>query len=405
MSAPFVLGAELGDEPFWVRLDGEWHKLDRVDGAGWWTRCGIRADKAKDASEQPEPGEPVHEPCGVAGLAAAAEPRVTWKPAHGNNWEAGHNRPIATVNHRMVGTLAGTTAYFQRGDHRPVSTHFGIGLSEIHQYVDVSDIAYGNGNYDPSGGWPLYKGTNPNHYTVSIEHQDGATENRGRVAESTITLSIWLNGLLLSGDAEKMRAAGIRIREQATADALQAIEPGKDTVIDHHRIAGNLKPYCWRPWLDDPGFPQARYLAALTPQPEPEDPDVPAVIPMTAMAPTYVTVREGADLFAAADGTKLERITSMSRETRTYSPFKNREYHAIRASTGATTWNGPELLFVHERDLVKSPEAFCPPAADCAEQVKKAEAAAWDKAIVEATHRVATTQRPVTAAPTREEAA
>lgn len=189
--------------------------------------------------------------------------RVLWKGAHPNNWESGHNRPIALVHHRMVGWLAGTTRYFASGEHRPVSTHFGVGPNEIHQYVDLSDIAYGNGNWDASGGWRLYNGRNPNLYTISIEHEDGATAQRGRVSETTIARSIELDRLLLSGDLIAMRRAGIHIRDPLTAKALAAIKPGPETLIDHHRIAGRLKPYCWRQWLDDKGFPQARYLAAL----------------------------------------------------------------------------------------------------------------------------------------------
>jgi hypothetical protein len=164
----------------------------------------------------------------------------------------------------MVGTLAGTTAYFSNGDHRPVSSHFGVGPKGIHQYVDLSDIAYGNGNVNVSGGWPLYTGQNPNAYTISIEHEDGGAINHGVVAEATIARSIELDRLLLTGSLTAIRVAGIRVREPATVTALRAIKPGPETLIDHHRISGKLKPFCWRAWLKDKGYPQARYIAALT---------------------------------------------------------------------------------------------------------------------------------------------
>jgi hypothetical protein len=192
--------------------------------------------------------------------------QITFKQSP-NKW-AGRNgyQPIALVNHRMVGYLPGTDATFLNPD-RDVSAHFGIGYRtaggpvRLSQYVDLSDSAWANGNYDPSGGWPLVKKTstgtviNPNYYTISIEHEDGGP-NDGVVTQAVKDASCWLQTILLTGDVDLMRYVGIQIRDSATAAALKTIIPAKETIIDHNRISGSLKPYCWRPYkLDTGGFP------------------------------------------------------------------------------------------------------------------------------------------------------
>jgi len=203
----------------------------------------------------------------------------------------GHPAPlIALVHHRMVGTLRSTDSAFTNPDGRAASTNFGVGYAcgiaghpateaHVHQYVRLGDQAWGNGNWDPSGQWDdRYPTTLVNSRTISIEHHDNGGRERGNgkgvVPEKVIEASIELDELLLRGDAVEMRVAAIRFRD-GQADAigreLRAIPIDRHHLVDHHYISGRLKPYCWRPWADDPtGFPQARYLAALA-APAPED--------------------------------------------------------------------------------------------------------------------------------------
>jgi hypothetical protein len=205
---------------------------------------------------------------------------------------------IALVHHRMVGTLGGTDFTFVSGA-RKASTNFGVGLCsthgakgrvEIHQYVNLDDSAWGNGNWDPTGNW--FKAGLPtkglNGRTISIEHHDnGGLKNddprKGVVPEEVIAASIWLDRLLLSGDVGDWRAAGIRWRSDANAGAIAAqlrqIVPNPQTIIDHHTISGKLKPFCWRPWMGDAsGFPRDRYVRELSgaagPAVGPAEPDV-----------------------------------------------------------------------------------------------------------------------------------
>ena len=191
--------------------------------------------------------------------------KVTWKPSPNFYLGRSGHIPIAIVNHRMVGYLTGTDRHFSDADNE-VSTHFGVGTRfeggpvEISQYVDLGNTAWGNGNYDPSGGWPRVKRNpdnsviNPNFYTVSIEYQDGAEDEQGVVKDVIKNAGLWLQALLLTGDQAKIRAAGIRISSGASARGLKEIYIDEESIIDHHRIAGTKKPHCWRPWLADKGF-------------------------------------------------------------------------------------------------------------------------------------------------------
>lgn len=234
---------------------------------------------------------------------------VVWHPASDEDFKdkaegarSGY-QPIAIVHHRIVGSLSSADLTFAHSDAdpatvgspgRPVSAQFAVGhkagkLQAI-QYVDLSDTAYCNGDCSqtaygsafPSRWDTWYGHKGHNERTVSIEHEDNAglpagDPLRGVVPEDVIKLSIALDRLLLSGNLTAIRAAGIRCRDAATATALGKIVPGSRTLLDHNDIAGKGKPYCWRPWLLDKGFPRARYITELSaPAPTPpQEADVP----------------------------------------------------------------------------------------------------------------------------------
>lgn len=236
---------------------------------------------------------------------------IVWMPASDEDYrdesEGGRSgyRPIAIVHHRIVASLNSADLTFAANDANPatvgspnrsVSANFAIGYDSdgklyIHQYVDLSDTAYCNGdcravNYpdQPSrwDGWYGHEGHNER--TVSIEHDDqgGSSDptKKGIVREPIILTSIALDSLMLSGDLVMMRAAGIRIRDQETADALGKIVPSTKTLIDHNDIAGANKPDCWRPWqADKTGFPRTRYVTALTAPASTEEPMIATYAP------------------------------------------------------------------------------------------------------------------------------
>lgn len=204
----------------------------------------------------------------------------------------------ALVHHRVVGTLESmtnntfypTTDNVLRAGERRVSSHLGLGFwslpgggeeLRVYQYVAFENTAYCNGQSDRDRAactWKLWIDAgrpDANGITLSIEHEDGGAldggDGRYVVRPEIIELSIAVDRLLLSGDARAIRAAGFHCSDAAAAQ-LGRIVPSKQTLIDHKVIAPVSKPYCWRPIGDDKGFPQARYIAALTGAPAPVAP-------------------------------------------------------------------------------------------------------------------------------------
>jgi len=182
---------------------------------------------------------------------------------------------IAFVNHRMVGTLTGTTSYFQNPDTQTSST-FGVGIingdAKIRQFVPLDDTPWANGNYDPSGSWDNwgYQASQINAQTVSIEHQDmdGTDAGKGIVKPEVQQASIDLQALLFEGTMNDWRDAGIVMRDWnnygAIKEQILAIVPGPRTIITHNDISGKLKPYCWKPWAQDTlGFPRQKYIDGI----------------------------------------------------------------------------------------------------------------------------------------------
>lgn len=237
------------------------------------------------------------------------------KAAH---YTLGRSEPVrAMVNHRMVGYVAGTRAYFANPDSRAVSTHFGIGHIDgklvIDQYVPLDDTAYGNGNYDASGNWDNwgFKTTEVNPQTVSIEHQDhGYPEGQGFVSEAVQQASIALQALLLRGTIAEWKTAGIVVRDYANngpilQKELRAIPIDGKHIINHNDIAGSLKPYCWKPWkYDKVGFPRDKYVTGIL---NIITPPVVVVPPPTPPA-TYTQAQMDAAIAVATAPLKLEIV-------------------------------------------------------------------------------------------------
>jgi N-acetyl-anhydromuramyl-L-alanine amidase AmpD len=164
---------------------------------------------------------------------------VKWLPSpnygipRGLRGRKGH-KVIAIVNHIMAGTMAGTDSWFA-SPASGVSAHFGVGKAgEIHQYVEIADIAWHAGNVkNPS--WPLLiEGVNPNFYTVGIEHEGQSGDVMPEAQfEATLQLHRWLIGEL-------------------------GIEAEPDAIIGHYRIDSVNKANC--PGLT---FPWERLLREL----------------------------------------------------------------------------------------------------------------------------------------------
>lgn len=95
-------------------------------------------------------------------------------PAHSNNFGIGRSGKQIKflVCHWIVGTLESADATFQNPD-RIASAHYGIGDTEIHQYVKETDTAYHAGNLTV------------NRESIGIEHEGGWDLGNGQRAKPT----------------------------------------------------------------------------------------------------------------------------------------------------------------------------------------------------------------------------
>lgn len=75
-----------------------------------------------------------------------------------------NNKVIAIVDHIMSGTLIGTDSWFQNPASK-VSSHFGVGKSgDIHQYVDINNVAWANRVVNKPSWSLLIPNVNTNYY-------------------------------------------------------------------------------------------------------------------------------------------------------------------------------------------------------------------------------------------------
>ncbi|MBY0011513.1 N-acetylmuramoyl-L-alanine amidase [Paenibacillus typhae] len=173
---------------------------------------------------------------------------------HTNSSSRDGHVPLAIVNHISGGTMGSMDAWFTSKDNLQSSAHFGISKSGIiHQYLPIERMAWANGltaaNIKKATAVIIQEEapTNPNKYTVSIEHEgiDGA------LTEPQFTASVWLHKYIA---AEVKRIYG----KELLLDTKH--------VIGHFQVDPVRKPYC-----PGPKFPWERLYAALKTK---EDEDV-----------------------------------------------------------------------------------------------------------------------------------
>jgi len=106
-------------------------------------------------------------------------------------------KPIAIVDHISEGTMSSLISWFTSKNNRGSSSHFGIGRNgRIVQFVKIEDRAWCNGKIiDPTSDLvnQLGKHVNPNHYTVSIEHEGVYKDTRGKLTPEQLDSSIMLH--------------------------------------------------------------------------------------------------------------------------------------------------------------------------------------------------------------------
>lgn len=161
------------------------------------------------------------------------EPRIEWVGTP--NFKAGRNgrKPIAIVNHITAGRMPGCLSWMQNPQAQASSNYLVTKDGRILQLVRDEDTAWANGGVNKPS-WPLYDGTNPNRYTISIEHEGLPGET---LTEPQYQATLWLHRHLC-------QKWGIPI--------------DRDHIIGHYRIDSVNRPNC-----PGPGFPWERLFYDL----------------------------------------------------------------------------------------------------------------------------------------------
>jgi len=157
---------------------------------------------------------------------------ILWSPSP--NFSAGRNgkRIIAIVDHITGGNYPGCKTWLCNPAVK-ASAHYIVARSgEVVQLVKDEDTAWHAGIVQKPN-WSLYDGTNPNRYTIGIEHEGFD----GTLTEAQYQATLELHRLIM---------------------AKHGIPADTDHIIGHCRIDSVDRPYC-----PGPNFPWERLLADL----------------------------------------------------------------------------------------------------------------------------------------------
>ena len=119
--------------------------------------------------------------------------QIEWKPSP-NFWVGRNGKSIiAIVNHITAGLMPGTLSWLQNPKAQ-ASAHYLVTKSgDIYQPVKDEDTAWACGLVIKPN-WSLYDGTNPNRYTINIEHEALAGEG---LTEEQYQATLWLHRQLI----------------------------------------------------------------------------------------------------------------------------------------------------------------------------------------------------------------
>lgn len=196
-----VTGYDL--EPGAIGTFDGWTRGEMVDGEDRWLHgaltdrwFSLRYLEPRNVDGLPELPSPT-KPSPTLPPVNVLDPKAPWKnqtPDYAKakwigspNYDYREPGPTDHITlHWMAGTLAGTDAQFQRpgeitdkGRGTSQSTNYGVGLTEVHQYVKEGRYVHSDGN------------AQSNATTISIEHE-GGYEKDGKivpVAKATLDLS------------------------------------------------------------------------------------------------------------------------------------------------------------------------------------------------------------------------
>lgn len=137
------------------------------------------------------------------------------------NFKPGRNgkKPIAIVDHITAGLMPGCLSWMCNPAAKASAQYLVTRKGEVYQLVKDEDTAYHAGIVNKPS-WPLYDGSNPNYYTIGIEHEGYPTEP---LTKAQYQATLWLHRQLI---------------------AKWGIPVDRDHIIGHYRIDSVNRPNC-----------------------------------------------------------------------------------------------------------------------------------------------------------------
>lgn len=146
--------------------------------------------------------------------------------------------PIAIISHITAGLMPGTLSWLQNPVAQASAHYLVTKDGKIFQLVNNEDTAWHVGIVNQPN-WILYDGTNPNRYTIGIEHE---CESGGELTEIQYQATFWLHRQLIT-------EFGIPI--------------DRDHITGHYAIDSINRPNC-----PGPDFPWNKLMSDLNPKPQ-----------------------------------------------------------------------------------------------------------------------------------------
>ncbi len=144
---------------------------------------------------------------------------------------------IAITDHITAGLYPGCLTWMQNPNAYASANYLVTRTGKILQLVNDADTAWASGIVS-FPNWPLYDGSNPNYYTLSIEHEGYKDQGGdGNLTEIQYQASLWLHKLLIER---------------------HGLPVNRNTIIGHYRIDSVNRPNC-----PGPRFPWNRLFKDL----------------------------------------------------------------------------------------------------------------------------------------------
>jgi len=151
------------------------------------------------------------------------------------NYSKGRNgrKIIAIVNHITAGTFPGCLSWMRNPQAKASAHYLVTRQGKVYQMVRDEDTSWHAGAVNKPN-WKLYDGTNPNRYTIGIEHE---CLSGGLLTDAQYKATVELHKMLI---------------------AKYNIPIDKDHIIGHYRIDSVNRPNC-----PGPSFPWDRLFSDL----------------------------------------------------------------------------------------------------------------------------------------------